>query len=268
MFKNWKNSGIMTVLGCTVDYANNYNPLATIDNGSCAFSNQSENALIVESSIPLIEGHGIYVQNEYIVGYPTGISTIRGNGISDGFQYADNTNLGALIYSYSGLPGLIANALTIYPTTQMFMPLGSNDPVLISNPSTIPVIITCGAGSTHNITGYGPGLEFWDDEQSGSIAIQSSLSNGKIAGKIMQIRQTLNCGFWEARFRARYTADRNETRRPANTLWTQEDGFGKINVAAAIALDASFFCMDPDSCVTIPVDPYINGGNVMAPFIA
>lgn len=244
------------IVGCTINYATNYNPLAEYDDGSCVYPDLSSSALIVESGPNNIPTHGVYVQQEFEIGFPDGESILRGRGLTDGFQFVANTNAGALIFSYGGLPFHISQALNIYPTTQMFMPLGSNDPVLISDPPMIPVIITCGAGSTHNITGYGPGLEFWDSETSGNPAIQSSLSNGKIAGLIMNIKQTLNCSWWQARARARITADRNETRRPPGVIWTQEDGFGKINLAAALAYEGE-----------IIDDPFLNNGNVYWPFI-
>lgn len=246
----------LSVLGCTTDYATNYNPNATRDNGTCVFPDKSTDALIVESSQERIDLHGIYVQQEFNIGYPSGTSVLRGKGITDGFQYAGNTELGALIYSYSGLSNYILQATNIYPTTQMFMPLGSNDPVLISDPPTIPVIITCGAGSTHNITGYGPGLEFFDTEVSGNPAIQSSLSNGRVAGKILNIRNTLSCTFWEARFRARITATRTLLTHPDGEYWNQNNGFGIVDVSAAIAYAGS-----------IPADPYINNTNTYIPFV-
>lgn len=255
------------IQGCTIDYAANYNPLAQEDDGSCTYNNESENAIIVESTLENIANHGIYVQQEYVIGYPTGDSVIRGKGISDGLQYAANTQVGALIYSYGGLPGIINSAQNIYPTTQTFMPLGSNFNILITDPPTIPIIVTCGAGATQNDTAYGPGLEFWDTEVSGSPAINASLSNSRIAGKLMYIRNQLNCTHWEARYRARYTADRNLNTHPNGELWNQNNGFGQINASAAIALNAAFFCMDPDTCHTIPPDPYINGGNTYTPFI-
>lgn len=251
------NNFTPVITGCITDYATNYNPNATVDNGSCTFPNKSLIALIVESTQERIETHGIYVQNEFEIGYPLGTSIIRGNGISDGFQYANNTNLGVLIYSYTWLFNYINQAINIYPTTQMFMPLGSNDHVLISSPSTIPVIITCGAGETHNITGYGPGLEFFDTEVNGSVAIQASLSNGRIAGKLMNIRNTLNCTWWEARYRARITADRTLLTHPDGEYWNENNGFGIVNVAAAIAYAGS-----------IPADPFLNNGNVYLPFIS
>lgn len=250
-------SAIAPIVGCTVDYATNYNPLAEQDDGSCIYPYLSGSALIVESAPNNIPTHGVYVQDEYNIGFPGGNnSIIRGRGLTDGFQFATNTEVGALIFSYGGLPFHISQAMNIYPTTQMFMPLGSNTSELLPNPSTIPVIITCGAGDTHNITGYGPGLEFFDTEVSGNPAIQSSLSNGRIAGKIMNIKNTLNCTFWQARYRARITADRTILTHPDGEYWNEQNGFGKINVAAAIAYVGS-----------IPADPWINNTNVYVPFI-
>lgn len=249
-------SAVAPVTGCMVDYASNYNPLAQQDDGSCTFPDNSALTLIVESAPNNAITHGVYVQNEFEIGYPAGTSVIRGRGLTDGFQYANNTQLGALVYSYGGLSFHITQAMSIYPATQMFMPLGSNESILLPNPSTIPVIITCGAGTTFNETGYGPGLEFFDSEDQGQSINHSSFSNGKIAGKIMNIRNTLSCSFWEARFRARITADRTLITHPEGEYWNSQNGFGKINVQAAI-----------DFVGSIPADPYINGGNTMYPYI-
>lgn len=244
------------ILGCMIDYALNYNSLADQDDGSCEFPNNSNIALIVESAPNNIPTHGVYVQDEYNIGFPGGDSIIRGRGLTDGFQFATNTELGGLIFSYGGLPFHIDQAMSIYPTTQMFMPLGSNTSELLPNPSTIPVIITCGAGDTHNITGYGPGLEFFDTEISGNPAIQSSLSNGRIAGLMMRIKTERNCDWWEARQAARATATRTLLTHPDGKIWNEQNGFGKIDAEAAIAYND-----------TIIPDPYINGGNNMYPFI-
>lgn len=244
------------VLGCTSDYATNYNPLSTVDDGTCVFPNKSTEALIVEATEQLAIDHGTYVQNEFELIYPAGVSVIRGKGITDGFQYANNTDLGALIYSYGGVGSYVSQALSIYPTTQMFMPLGSNQSVLLPTPPSIPLIITCGAGTTFNETGYGPGLEFWDKEVQGIPEEQSSFSNGRIAGKLMAIRNGRNCSWWQARYCARITARRNSTTHPGGVIWNQNNGFGEINVNSAIAYAGS-----------IPPDPYINGGNTYTPYV-
>lgn len=245
--------------GCTNQFANNFDPTAVVDDGSCEFTDNSQRIILAEITPQLIEAHGVYVREAVNQGYGSSLTDSIDLLAMTGYEAylkSSVTHYKAYVYSYEGLMGLIPYLRTIYPTTQAFMPLGSNSFILISDVTSIPEVITCGAGATHNITGYGPGLEFWDNENIGSVAIQSSLSNGIIAGKILKIRDTLDCSFWEARYRARITATRTESRRPPNTYWTQEDGFGQINVTAAI-----------DFVGSIPADPYLNSGNVYLPFI-
>lgn len=251
---------IIPVVGCRVSYASNYNPEATVsDNESCIFPDNSNRILIVENSQDNINSHGIYVRDAINAGYGSDISNridIIGSGLTEGFQIANDTNYKFLVYSYTNAGEYPLLFLTLYPEVQGFMPLGSNSFIELITPTQIPVMILAGSGSTENITGYGMGLEFWDEEYIGSPAIESSLTNGVVAGKILKIMEERECGFWEARYCARITADRNESRRPEDTIWTKFDGFGKINTTAAIAYNNS-----------IPADPFLNNGNVYTPFI-
>lgn len=49
---------------------------------------------------------------------------------------------------------------------------------------------------------------------------------------------------------------RTEPNRPPDTIWHKENGFGKINVDAAIAFEGE-----------IDEDPFLNNGNVYTPYI-
>jgi len=149
----------------------------------------------------------------------------------------------AIIHSYAGVQSYINFATSIYPRIQMFFPLGGTNNVFqqvnIFQEQEPPVIITSGAGDEElrNNTSYGNGLEFWDwdliqTEQPSSD--QSSFSNGIILGKLLRIKDTLNCSWPEARYRARMTADRNEPNRETSP-WDLHNGYGRINVQAAIA---------------------------------
>lgn len=156
------------------------------------------------------------------------------------FQRAQtDNNIQALIRSTSGVAGYVSNAQSIYPRVQTFFPLGSNSfaELNVFTNQEPPVIVTCGAGDTElrNNTGFGNGLEFWDgDLYPESVDDYSSYSNGIILGKLLKIKDTLNCSWWEARYRARMTADRTEPNRETS-LWDLRNGYGKINVANAIA---------------------------------
>ncbi|CAG0979856.1 hypothetical protein ANAEL_01681 [Anaerolineales bacterium] len=148
-------------------------------------------------------------------------------------------NIIALIRSTAGVAGYVTQAEQIYPRVQTFFPLGSNTFEQLTNLTSIPVIITCGAGDTNfenrNNTGYGLGLEFWDNDLVQSAdGDASSFANGFILGKLLKIKDTLSCSWWEARFRARMTASRSESNRET-TPWDLRNGYGIIDVDAAIA---------------------------------
>lgn len=146
----------------------------------------------------------------------------------------------ALVRSLTGLNSYISTAQNLYPNTQVFMPLGSNSDIEITNPSYISCIITTGAGDIDNDTAYGNGLEFWDDDLDGNVNIDSSsFANGVVAGKILYIKETLNCTWWEARYRARMTASNNGN-------WNKYSGYGKIDKYAAV-----------NWIGVIPEDPYL-----------
>jgi hypothetical protein len=96
--------------------------------------------------------------------------------------------------------------------------------------------VTSGGGTTQNDTAYGDGLEFWDDGSGGSSA-----ANGRIAGKLLKIKHSRGGSWWDARYAARQTASNGG-------VWDKFNGYGKIDVAAAIAYGGS-----------IPADDYANG---------
>lgn len=160
-----------------------------------------------------------------------------------------NDDIIALLRSYTGVEAIVSDAEALYPRVQCFFPLGTNFFMYLDALTSIPVVVTSGAGDTEyenkNNTGWGPGLEFWDNDltqSSGGDA--SSFSNGYVLGKLLKIKDTLDCSWWEARYRARMTADRPEDNRET-WFWDLRNGYGIINVAAAIGFDGD-----------IPDDPY------------
>lgn len=238
--------------GCTNTLANNYDINAVIDDGSCTFNPAIITAIINDAQ----PSHANIVKTAFDDNYTADNAVVFNNTDEDLFEYANAIGTSVIIKSYSGLYYHIPLATQYYPNVLMFMPLGSNQSIELINPSTLSVIVSCGAGlTTQNQTGYGNGLEFWDVDTYGTAGAESSYTNPIVAAKLLTIKEARNCSWWEARYCARFTADRNEPNRPANTIWHNLNGFGKINVDNAIAYNGS-----------IPSDPYLNNGNVYLPF--
>lgn len=241
--------------GCTNPLANNYDENAVVDNGTCTFTPVSISAIISDAS----ETHGAIVKQAFDDNYTPDNAVVYNQRDEDLFEFGEAIGVKAIIKSYTGLFSHIPLATEYYPNVPFFMPLGSNSFIELPNPNTMSVIVACGAGDAddlQNNTGYGNGLEFWDNEEYNIPADESSFSTPIICAKILTIMEARNCTFWEARYCARITADRNEPNRPANTIWHNLNGFGKINVANAIAYNGS-----------IPADPFLNNGNTYLPFI-
>jgi hypothetical protein len=144
--------------------------------------------------------------------------------------YAYLTHAVAVVCSNAGQ----AQAYSLYPTVEAFVPLGSNSYIDLTYPTSIPNAITSGASRADtNFTAYGPGLEFIAPSDV------SSFSNGIIAGQLLKIYQARGHGWWDARYAARITASHAG-------VWDIHNGYGKIDVAAAIAYSGA-----------IPPDPYL-----------
>lgn len=200
--------------------------------------------------------HGLDIKAAISLGYGSNIG--EQISISDGWMPAlaeaqENQNIVALIQSTDGILFYVDNATAIYPRVQTFFPLGGNQnvfaEVFLFQTDEPPVIITSGAGDEEfrNNTSYGKGLEFWEQDLTTPFPAddQSSFSNGYVLGKLLKIKDTLNCTWWEARYRARITAVRTEPNRVTSS-WDLRNGYGKINVNAAIAYIG-----------LIPRDPYL-----------
>lgn len=186
--------------------------------------------------------HGTDLKAAISFGYGSDISaeiTLRLNGSYSSAQIladmAEAYDAGyiAFVQSAFGPNAFIAAARDYQSTMQMFSPLGSNSSTLLSTPDPVPGIVTSGAGDTDNDTAYGPGLEFWDDDNDGNMNNDaSSFSNGTVCGKILKIYDSRGRGWWDARRSARKTASGGGVRTDAN-------GYGKIDVSAAIAYPTS-----------------------------
>lgn len=148
-------------------------------------------------------------------------------------KYCFDREYPMIVASSLELNSYLSSGAQYYPYIQIFMPLGANAHSEVLSPTSIPFIVTCGAGSTQNDNSYGNGLEFWD------VAGAVSWANGIIAGKLLYIKEQRNCTWWEARYAARQTASNGGT-------WDINNGYGKIDTAAAIAWSG-----------TVPADPYL-----------
>jgi len=160
---------------------------------------------------------------------------------------SDN-NVVAIIRSCTGWRGFETTAKNLYNDTtqrvQTFFAAGSNTFELVNNitdSANLPFIILTGAGDIgfedKNNTGYA--VEFWDNDLvQDNNSDQNSYSNGVILGKVLKIKDTLNCSWWEARYRARITATRTESNRVIDP-YDLYNGFGNISIANAIAYSGS-----------------------------
>jgi len=161
-------------------------------------------------------------------GITAGEIEIKNDGFATDIAYADSVGAEAVVRSIVDLNSYIASALTYVPDIQTFFAFLSNAHSEQLLPSGIPNCVTVGAGVTANQTAYGNGLEFWDEDLDIVDPALSSFANGRVAGKLLKIKDTLTCSWWEARYRARMTASNAG-------VWDKYNGYGKIDVAAAIA---------------------------------
>lgn len=190
-----------------------------------------------------LTGHPEYIRDAINVGYGSDISDrilIVAESFNSAIERCKNMNGIAVIRSFAGVSSYITTALTYYKNygIQSFWPLGSNSSIYLASPNYIPVMTTCGASSgSVNITAYGPGLEFIDDDDGNPDIGASSYSNGVILGKILKIKDTLECTWWEARYRARMTTNQLGS-------WSVNNGYGIINISSATSFTGSIIA-DP-----------------------
>lgn len=161
-----------------------------------------------------------------------------------------------VVRSTTGFSGFVASAENGYSEQLWVMPVGSNSDVELGGWTNsqmpdfgngeLPIIVITRAvdSSSGNGTGYGDMLEFYDEDHIPADGNPiSSYSNGVIAAKLYKIKEARGGSWWDARYAARVTADRNGTH--VSEDWNKEYGFGKIDVSASIAFNGS-----------IPPDPY------------
>lgn len=173
--------------------------------------------------------HDDDVESSFILGYEStgevwaGTITKRVETLELSLIYAEANDYDCVVRSVTDMSSLIQTASAYYPTVQTFMPAGSNDYIQVYS-GAVENIVIAGCGVSANLTGYN--IEFYSIDPLSQNNL-SSYSNGYIAGQIAYIKDSLNCSFWEARYRARVTSSR--------TTYTGENGYGSINIASAIA---------------------------------
>ena len=177
-----------------------------------------------------LTGHPESVRDGILSGYGPGLTQaeieIRMDGFVADIAHAQSVGAIAVVRSITDLNSCIATALLYQPTIQTFMAFISNTYQEEMTPTTLTNIVTVGAGILSNETAYGAGLEFWDEDSDLVEPELSSYSNGIVAGKMLKIKDTLNCSWNVARYLAQMTAS-------GNGIWNQYNGFGKIDVDKA-----------------------------------
>jgi hypothetical protein len=166
--------------------------------------------------------HALDVYGSFCQGLADCGSGWTGSVVYGASNIATALGLGCQLYikSYTGMSGMIAEALASYPDIVTFMPAGSNTPndhVYNSN-GILPNIIVTGAGITSNLTGYD--IEFYShDSIDNDSPDLSSFSNGYIAGVLTYITNYLNVNIWTARYLLRVALGNS---------WTPQNGYGKV----------------------------------------
>jgi hypothetical protein len=177
--------------------------------------------------------HDLDVKQSFLIGYSSyNSSSFSGNvdlfydyAISSSFAYAENNNYDVIVRSTTGLSSYISQA-NQHPTVQLIMPSGSNSHIetFTGNLQECPIIST-GAGTTSNVTGYQIDFYSIDPISPGNL---SSFANGYIAGQIVFISDYLGISIDEARTRARECGSNGG-------VYDYQNGYGRIIIEDAIA---------------------------------
>jgi len=114
--------------------------------------------------------HALDVKQSIIDGYGSDISSdiqIVSSNLQTTINAIEEDTV-MIVHSYTGIVSKVNMSQEVYPNVLVFMPLGSNTFTQLNlfEETDPPVIVTCGAGDfeERNNTGYGNGLEFWDED--------------------------------------------------------------------------------------------------------
>jgi hypothetical protein len=196
--------------------------------------------------------HGKAVRDTFIAQNSNYVaSDFQFNVASSAYPFAFKYGVGIIVRSTKGLE-LQANIAASYKgDILLVMPLGDNFITELDyNGELYPWVICTGAGDTENRTAYGNNLDFFDEDDVSDASFISSYSNGRIAGKLKAIQDGRGCAWneWDEPIHvARITATRTLTTHPSGEMRNKNNGYGIIDVAAAIAYAG-----------TLPSTPYYN----------
>lgn len=154
-----------------------------------------------------------------------GLFTFLTGGIVTQLNHALVNEYDCVIHSFTG-QATDNIALSYYPGIQIFQGIWASSGRV--NEGMRPFIVTSD-GEVSNSKGYD--IDFHDIGGLLNPAdSQISYANGYIAGKVSCIKDSLDCSWWEARFRAMETGSNNGT---------QPNGYGIIDVTGAISFAGS-----------------------------
>jgi hypothetical protein len=164
------------------------------------------------------------------------------------FSFAAQYGVDMIIRSTTGLTSYANLSEQYKGDVLLVMPLGDNNYVELDyNGELYPWVICTGAGDTENKTSFGNNLDFFDEDDVSDASFISSYSNGRIAGKLKAIKDARASTWWDTINAARETATRTATTHPSSGKWNKNNGYGIIDVSAAIAYTG-----------TLPATPYYN----------
>ena len=181
------------------------------------------------------ESHANFVASAVDSGYVGDVNTINVIGdFNSALSYAQTNNISIIVRSVDDLSQANRDsAANNYPNIISLFPAGSNShEQSFTGAIPQPMIIT-GMGADSNETGYN--IEFYDIDPHGQNA--SSYSNGFIAGRFLYLKDSL--GYDNDSIRA--------VLRLTSTLagsFTNEDGYGRIQLATALAYSGSIPSQD------------------------
>lgn len=178
--------------------------------------------------------HGDLIKSAISTGYGSDISAqinlVKAATYSTDQVKADMLlayNAGYELFVQSGFGGnnFINEAKLYYPKMLCTSPNGTNTHQSNGSYSIPELQIIVGGGDSANENGYP--IEFFDNDPTGSDPDASSFANGLIAGKLLKIKDSRNCSWFEAVQCARATASLADS-------YSNENGYGIINVTNAI----------------------------------
>lgn len=181
------------------------------------------------------ETHANLVKQCVLLGFGEGLDESEvviydlGTSLEDAILFAEGEGATLVVRSTPGAANLLDLAELYYVNGDYIlvcMPAGSNSPGEIFTADIPQAMCITGAGDVNNETA--DNVEFIAPDPITLEPDLSSFSNGYIAGQLLKIKEARDCNWEEARICARQTGSENG-------LWHEINGFGLINIAAAIA---------------------------------